>query len=237
MFRVASGLRVTACLRHSHPHPTVGVFITTTPLIYRYQHQHQHHRFRFRCPHCTNSNPFPSAINLSWSEIIYPSPRPVGRRNRNTSRPSQHPSAPVSNSLCVLAVQLLLETKCMQEQTSSRGRYKAADNDRSTTKAMPLSAAQVQEHPEFPHVNWNLTPTKKGKIAAARDRGGPINIAFEIHGTGPSHVVVSQSLWSHFAFTRISYEASLPRFFYYVRRIFVELGRLSIKKKYTSTTD
>lgn len=78
----------------------------------------------------------------------------------------------------------------MQEQTSSRVYHKADDN-RSITKAVPLSALQLQEHPEFPHVNWELTPTKKGKIATAKDRGGPINIAYEVHGNGPAHIVVS----------------------------------------------
>lgn len=58
------------------------------------------------------------------------------------------------------------------------------------TKATPLTAAQLQEHPEFPYVNWELTPTKKGRVAAAKDRGGPINIAYEVHGNGPSHIVV-----------------------------------------------
>ncbi|TID24524.1 putative alpha beta hydrolase protein [Venturia nashicola] len=60
----------------------------------------------------------------------------------------------------------------------------------------PLSAAQLQKHPEFPHVNWDLTPTKKGTIAAAKDRGGPINIAFETHGTGPSYIVWIMGLGS-----------------------------------------
>jgi hypothetical protein len=69
-----------------------------------------------------------------------------------------------------------------------------ADHDRSTSKAgvpTPLSAAELQEHPEFPHVTWELTPTKKGKIAVAKDRGGPINIAYEVHGNGPTYMIVS----------------------------------------------
>jgi len=66
-----------------------------------------------------------------------------------------------------------------------------ADRDRPPTVPTPLSAAKLQEHPEFPHVTWELIPTKKGKIAAAKDRGGPINIAYEVHGNGPKHIVVS----------------------------------------------
>lgn len=54
----------------------------------------------------------------------------------------------------------------------------------------PLTAAQVVEHPEYPYTNWNLQPTKKGTVAVAKDRGGPINISYEVHGHGPNHMVV-----------------------------------------------
>ena len=58
---------------------------------------------------------------------------------------------------------------------------------------MPLTAAEIIEHPAFNTVIWDLTPTKKGKCAVAHGRGGPIDIAYEIHGTGPVHLVVSRS--------------------------------------------
>ncbi|QDS73553.1 hypothetical protein FKW77_000582 [Venturia effusa] len=61
----------------------------------------------------------------------------------------------------------------------------------STSEAVPLTAAELQLHPEFPHVNWKLIPTKRGKVAAAKCRGGPVNIAYEVHGNGPAHIVVS----------------------------------------------
>lgn len=54
---------------------------------------------------------------------------------------------------------------------------------------MPLTAAEVIEHPAFNTVIWDLKPTKKGKCPVAQSRGGPIDIAYEIHGTGPRHLV------------------------------------------------
>ena len=58
---------------------------------------------------------------------------------------------------------------------------------------MSLTAAEVVEHPAFNTVIWDLKPTKKGRCAVAHGRGGPIEIAYEIHGTGPIHLVVSFS--------------------------------------------
>lgn len=55
----------------------------------------------------------------------------------------------------------------------------------------PLTAAEVEAHPEFPHVTWRLEPARKGKVPVAAGRGGPLNIAYEVHGHGPVHVVVS----------------------------------------------
>lgn len=54
---------------------------------------------------------------------------------------------------------------------------------------MPLTAAEIIEHSAFPHVIHNLPPTKKGTVAVAQGRGGPLNIAYEIHGHGPIHLV------------------------------------------------
>ena len=55
---------------------------------------------------------------------------------------------------------------------------------------MPLSAAELVEHPEFKHVTWALKPAKKGKVDVAKGRGGPLQIAYEIHGNGPTKLVV-----------------------------------------------
>ena len=54
----------------------------------------------------------------------------------------------------------------------------------------PLTAAEIVQHPEYEHVTWDLTPSKKGKVAVANGRGGPVNIAYEVHGRGSIHIVV-----------------------------------------------
>ncbi|CAF9942506.1 MAG: hypothetical protein ALECFALPRED_009781 [Alectoria fallacina] len=54
---------------------------------------------------------------------------------------------------------------------------------------MPLTVAEIVEHPAFNSVIWDLKPTTKGKCAVAHTRGGPIDIAYEIHGTGPIKLV------------------------------------------------
>lgn len=55
----------------------------------------------------------------------------------------------------------------------------------------PMTAEELQKHPEFNHTVWDLKPAGQGKVAVAKDRGGPINIAYEIHGSGDRHLVVS----------------------------------------------
>ncbi|MCJ1390896.1 hypothetical protein MMC18_003757 [Xylographa bjoerkii] len=54
---------------------------------------------------------------------------------------------------------------------------------------MPLTVAEVLEHPAYPHVVRDLQPTMKGKVAVANGRGGPFDIAYEVHGSGPNHLV------------------------------------------------
>ena len=53
-----------------------------------------------------------------------------------------------------------------------------------------MTVEEVKAHPEYPHVLWDLKPTQKGKIAAAKGRGGPFEMAYEVHGRGPLHLVV-----------------------------------------------
>ena len=56
----------------------------------------------------------------------------------------------------------------------------------------PLTVAELKEHPEYPHVVWDLPPKRKRNVAVAvRGRGGPINISYEIHGSGPKQLVVN----------------------------------------------
>lgn len=37
---------------------------------------------------------------------------------------------------------------------------------------------------------WALKPAEKGKAAVAKGRGGPIQISYEVHGNGPTKLVV-----------------------------------------------
>lgn len=55
----------------------------------------------------------------------------------------------------------------------------------------PLTPEELQQHPEYNHTIWDLKPTQKGKVPVAQGRGGPINIAYEVHGSGDRHLVVS----------------------------------------------
>jgi hypothetical protein len=56
-----------------------------------------------------------------------------------------------------------------------------------------MSADEIVQHPEYPYVNWDLKAEKKGKVEVAKGRGGPFNVAYEIHGKGPKKLIVS--LW------------------------------------------
>ncbi|RAH41783.1 alpha/beta fold hydrolase [Aspergillus brunneoviolaceus CBS 621.78] len=54
----------------------------------------------------------------------------------------------------------------------------------------PLTAEELVKHPAYPTVEWELTPTTSGKQAVAQTRrGGPINLHYEMHGTGPVKLV------------------------------------------------
>lgn len=56
--------------------------------------------------------------------------------------------------------------------------------------APPLTAEELQAHAEFPYVEWDLTPARKESIPVAAGRGGPFQLTYEIHGSGPIHLVV-----------------------------------------------
>ena len=57
-----------------------------------------------------------------------------------------------------------------------------------------LTVAQLQQHPEFKNAIWDLKPTDKGKVNVAEGRGGPFNIAYEIHGNGEHRLVIGHSV-------------------------------------------
>lgn len=52
------------------------------------------------------------------------------------------------------------------------------------------SAEETMKHPAYPGVIWNLEPQQKGILPCAKDRGGPIDISWEVHGTGPKKILV-----------------------------------------------
>jgi len=70
--------------------------------------------------------------------------------------------------------------------------YLSQDHHRRVTEHIgkQLSAEEVQQHPEFPHVNWDLKPEKREKIDVAKGRGGPFKLAYELHGRGAKKIAV-----------------------------------------------
>lgn len=58
---------------------------------------------------------------------------------------------------------------------------------------MPLTAPEILSHPAFPKVIWDLPPATKGKCPVANTRSGPIDLAYEVHGTGAIKTIVSNS--------------------------------------------
>jgi hypothetical protein len=55
----------------------------------------------------------------------------------------------------------------------------------------PMTVDELYQHPEYDHTIWSLKPEIKEKVTVAKDRGGPIDIAYEVHGHGSRHMVVS----------------------------------------------
>ena len=64
-------------------------------------------------------------------------------------------------------------------------------DDPHGTVSRQLNINEIQEHPEYPHVNWVLAPRVKAKLDVAEGRGGPFKISYEIHGHGPKKLIVS----------------------------------------------
>ncbi len=65
-------------------------------------------------------------------------------------------------------------------------------------KVAPLpTIAETLTHPAFPTAIWDLKPDRQGLTPVAEGRGGPINISWEIHGVGPTKLIVSPIIPSH----------------------------------------
>lgn len=57
-------------------------------------------------------------------------------------------------------------------------------------RASRPTVQEILASPIYPDTIWNLTPTKKGLLPVAANRGGPINIEWEVHGHGDIKLVV-----------------------------------------------
>ena len=60
----------------------------------------------------------------------------------------------------------------------------------TTTSPKLPSIEETLKHPAYEDTIWNLQPTRGGKLPVAEGRGGPFNMAWEIHGEGPIKVIV-----------------------------------------------
>ena len=59
---------------------------------------------------------------------------------------------------------------------------------------MPLTAAELLEHPAYEHLQWKLPPTQSDYCTVAQGRsGGPFKLWYEVHGKGSRRMVVSLS--------------------------------------------
>lgn len=56
------------------------------------------------------------------------------------------------------------------------------------------TAEETIKHPAYPSVIWALEPHQRGFVEAAHGRGGPVKISWEIHGEGPTKLVVCLAL-------------------------------------------
>ncbi|RKU41291.1 hypothetical protein DL546_002284 [Coniochaeta pulveracea] len=55
---------------------------------------------------------------------------------------------------------------------------------------------ETLNHPSYPTAIFNLTPTRQGLQPVAEGRGGPFNISWEIHGNGPTKMILIMGLGS-----------------------------------------
>ncbi|KAF5023061.1 hypothetical protein F66182_4873 [Fusarium sp. NRRL 66182] len=56
------------------------------------------------------------------------------------------------------------------------------------------SVEETLNHPAYPGTIWALEPHSTGKLPVAKGRGGPVGIAWEIHGQGPIKLVLLMGL-------------------------------------------
>ncbi|RMD43268.1 hypothetical protein DV735_g1865, partial [Chaetothyriales sp. CBS 134920] len=63
---------------------------------------------------------------------------------------------------------------------------------------IPLTAPELAAHPAFRHLEWKLPANKEGLARVGHGRrGGPFNIWYELHGTGPTRMVFIMGLGAY----------------------------------------
>ncbi|KAF4592062.1 glycylpeptide N-tetradecanoyltransferase [Ophiocordyceps camponoti-floridani] len=74
--------------------------------------------------------------------------------------------------------------------TNTNGVIQMATDDMSSPSRFS-TVEETLKHAAFLGVVWDLEPHSSGKATVASSRGGPLKLAWEIHGSGPIKVVVS----------------------------------------------
>jgi len=57
-----------------------------------------------------------------------------------------------------------------------------------------LSAAELKASPAYQNLEWELPPTKEGKCAVAKGRGGLFDLWYEVHGVAEGGIKLVVSL-------------------------------------------
>lgn len=52
-----------------------------------------------------------------------------------------------------------------------------------------MSLDEVTNHPEYPHIYWDLKPQKQDYLNVAAGRGGPFRLSYELHGHGSRRIL------------------------------------------------
>ncbi|KAI1078951.1 alpha/beta-hydrolase [Whalleya microplaca] len=78
----------------------------------------------------------------------------------------------------------------------------------STTIAELPSIDEVAKHPAFPTAIWQLEPHQSGLLPVAANRGGPLDISWEVHGDGPIKLILICGL----GFFKIAYQRQTAYF-------------------------
>ncbi|RMZ84041.1 hypothetical protein DV737_g1325, partial [Chaetothyriales sp. CBS 132003] len=63
---------------------------------------------------------------------------------------------------------------------------------------MPLTTAELTAHPAYKHLDWKLPASREGYVTVAEGRrGGPFKVWYELHGKGPTRLVLIMGLGAY----------------------------------------